>query len=117
MDFIKGLPLSHGYSAIMVLVDKQSKYAHFIALKHPYTNFSIAKVFVDQVVRLCGVPISIISDRDKVFVSTLWKKLFQLQGTTLCMSSSYHPQLDGQTKVVNHNLEQYLRCFTHDSPK
>ncbi|KAL5821526.1 hypothetical protein ACOSQ3_023408 [Xanthoceras sorbifolium] len=117
MDFIEGLPLSHRYSVIMVLVDRLSKYAHFIQLKHPYSALTIAKVFVDQVVRLLGVHKSIVSDRGKVFVSAFWQKLFQLQGTNLCMSSNYHPHSDEQTKVVNKTLEQYLRCFTHDRPK
>lgn len=117
MDFIEGLPLSQGKFAIMVVVDRLTKYAHFIPLKHPYTAITVAKVFLEQIVRLHGIPKSIVSDRDKIFISSFWKTLFQLQGTTLCMSSSYHPQTDGQTEVVNRTLEQYLRCFTHEQPK
>ena len=117
MDFIDGLPSSQGHTVIMVIVDRLSKYSHFVPLKHPYTAITVAKAFADNVVRLHGIPTSIISDRDKVFVSTFWKTLFNLQGTTLNMSSSYHPQTDGQTEVVNRTLEQYLRCFTSDQPK
>lgn len=68
-------------------------------------------------VQLHGIPTSIISDQDKVFLSSFWQTLFQLQGTSLQMSSIYHPQIDGQTEVINRILEQYLRCFAGDQPQ
>ena len=117
MDVIDGLPPSQGYTIIMAVVDRLSKCSHFIPLKRPYTALTVAKAFVWEIVRLHGVPTSIVSDRDRVFLSSFWKSLFQLQGCTLSMSSSYHPQTDGQTEVVNRVLEQYLRCFTHEQPK
>jgi len=70
----------------MVVVDHLRKYAHFVPLRHPYTTLLVEKVFVNQVVHLHGVPISIVSHCDKVFVSVFWQNLFQLQGTILCMS-------------------------------
>ena len=117
MDFIEGLPNSNGHSVIMVIVDHLSKYAHFIPLKHPYTTVTVAKVFVSNVVRLHGIPTLVINDRDKVFTSAFWQTLFHLQGTKLHMSSSYHPQTDCQTEVINRTLEQYLRCLARLPPK
>lgn len=117
MDFIEGLLISKGYSVIMVVVDRISKYAHFVALSHPFTATSVATTFVINVVRLHGLPSSIVSDMYKVFLSSFWKNLFRLQGTWLCMSSSYHPQSDGQTEVVNLTLEQYLRFFVSTHPR
>lgn len=72
---------------------------------------------MSNIVKLHGMPHSIMSDRDKVFTSKFWQYLFTLQGTTLAMSSAYHPQFDGQSKALNKCLEMYLRCFTFHNPK
>jgi hypothetical protein len=93
LDFIEGLPLSSKYNCILVVIDKFTKFGHFIPLKHPFTATTIAQVFLYQVYRYHGMPQVIISDMDKIFIS---------------LSSSYHPQTDGQTERLNQCLETYL---------
>lgn len=114
LDFIIGLPKSHGFDVVSIVVDRLSKYNHFIPLKHPYIAKRIAEIFVKEVVRLHGIPNSLLSDRDPLFVSLFWKELFHLQGTVLEMPSSYHPKMDDQTEVVNRCMETYLHCFTSE---
>jgi hypothetical protein len=92
--FHRGLPKFDGFNCILVVVDMLSKYAHFIALKHPFTAQQIAQIILDSVVRLHGIPRSIVSDRDRIFTSGLWKELFRLHNTTLITSTAYHPQID-----------------------
>jgi len=116
MDFIEGLPKSEGKEVIFIVVDRFSNYAHFMALIHPYSTSSVAKVFMDNVYKLHGLPATIISDRDPVFLSHFWQQLFQYQGVNLHHSTVYHPQSDGQTEVVNRCLEHYLRCMSGGSP-
>ena len=117
MDFIEGLPKSNQYTTIMVVVDRFTKYAHFIPLSHPYTAPKIAQLFSNNIMRLHGLPQSIVSDRDPTFTSKFWGELFRIQGVKLLMSTAYHPQTDGQTEVTNKTLEGYLRCYVGDNPK
>jgi hypothetical protein len=91
MDFIEGLPLSQGYSIIWVVVDQLTKYAHFLALKHPYTTEKLAQVFMNQLFKLHGMPQTIISNRDAIFISKFWTEVFKLQGVFLSFSTAYHP--------------------------
>uniref|UniRef100_A0A2N9EMM8 RNA-directed DNA polymerase n=1 Tax=Fagus sylvatica TaxID=28930 RepID=A0A2N9EMM8_FAGSY len=77
---------------------------------------NVILVIVDKFTNLHGLPSSIVSDRDTAFTSLFWEKLFRRQGVDLAMSSSYHPQSDGQTEVVNKSLEHYLRAFAADKP-
>ena len=117
MDFIEGLPKVGGKSVILTVVDRLSKYAHFIPLSHPYSAESVARVFFSEIVRLHGIPTSIVSDRDPVFTSTFWQALFKATGSKLHMSSAFHPQSDGQSEAVNKAIGMYLRCMTGDRPR
>ncbi|PNX87089.1 hypothetical protein L195_g043174, partial [Trifolium pratense] len=101
MDFITGLPNSFGFTVIMVVIDRLTKYSHFIAQKADYTRRSVAEAFMINIAKLHGIPKSIVSDRDKVFTSGFWQHLFKLQGTSLAMSTAYHPQTDGQSEILN----------------
>jgi len=83
MDFVEGFPRVGGKSDVLTVVDRFSKYAHFIALGHPYTAMSVARMFFDHIVRLHGMPCSIVSDRDPVFTCALWTELFSLTGVRL----------------------------------
>ena len=69
MDFIKGLPFSGGKNVIFVVVDKLTKYAHFVGLKHHYTATVVAQAFIDNVFKLHSLPDIIISDKDPIFTS------------------------------------------------
>jgi len=110
MDFIEGLPKVGGKSVILTVVNRFSKYAHFIALGHPYTAVSVARAFFDGIVRLHGFPTSIVSDGDPVFTVHVWRDLFKMAGVTLRMSTAFHPQTDGRYEVVNKVIAMYLRC-------
>ena len=88
MDFIEGLPKSEGYDVILVIVNRFTKYAHFVPIKHPFTAPTIARAVFDNVVKLHGLPKTIVSDRDKIFTSAFWKELFALLGTCLIFSSA-----------------------------
>lgn len=117
MDFITGLPLSFGFTVIVVVINRLTKYGHFFALKSDYNSKTVADIFFKNVVKLHGLPKSIVSDRDIVFTSIFWKQLFTLSGTSLAMSTAYHPQSDGQSEAVNKCVEMYLRCITFQQPK
>lgn len=117
MDIVEALPLSKGVDSILVIVDRFSKYTYFVGLRHPYTTATIVEAFIREIVRLHGFPSSIVSDRDKIFLSNFRQELFRLHETELKRSTSYHPQTDRQSEIVNKCVETYLRCFVWVSRK
>ena len=113
LDLITQLPMTRNQeNAIVVFVDRLSKMAHFIATTTQVTAPELANIFLTEIVRLHGMPTSIISDRDPRFTSNFWKAFFKMLNTKLQMSTAYHPQTDGQTERTNRTLEQYLRIYS-----
>ena len=110
MDFVSGLPLTPTKKdSVWVVVDRLTKSAHFIPVRTDYSLQKLAKLYVAEVVRLHGVPVSIISDRDPRFTSRFWQKLQEALGTRLDFSTAFHPQTDGQSERVIQVLEDMLR--------
>lgn len=100
LDFIEGLPPSNRFNAILVVIDKFTKYLHFLPLSHPFTALQVAQLYLANIYKLHGQPNTIISDRDRIFTSNVWQEVFKLTDTQLAMSSSYHPQTDSQTEQL-----------------
>jgi hypothetical protein len=99
MDFVVGLPRSpHGKDAIWVVIDRLTKVTHFIPMKKTSSTADLVPLYIKEVVRLHGVPKSIVSDRDSKFVSKFWQSLYNAMGTKLDMSVAFHPQTNGQSE-------------------
>lgn len=97
MDFVEGLPKSKGKDVILVVVNRLTKYVHFILLLHPCSVKSVAKLFMDNIYKLHGAPKVIVTDRDRIFTSKLWQEIFTALKVKLHFTSAYHPESDGQT--------------------
>ena len=111
MDFVIGLPLTpKKKDVIWVVVDKLTKLAYFIPVRTDYSLDRLADLYISEIVRLHGVPLSITSDRDLRFTSRFWKKLHEALGTKLSFSTTFHPQTDGQSERMIQILEDMLRC-------
>ncbi|KAJ9547511.1 hypothetical protein OSB04_020054 [Centaurea solstitialis] len=111
MDFVTKLPKTKkGHDSIWVIVDRLTKSAHFLPIRETYGIDRLAQLYVDEIVMRHGVPISIISDRDSRFTSRFWQSLQAALGTSVDLSTAYHPQIDGQTERTIQTLEDMLRA-------
>ena len=114
MDLITQLPVTKKKNdAIVVFVDKLTKMTHLVPTKTTVSAPHLAEMFYKEIIRLHGIPKSIVSDRDPRFTSNFWKCLWKLLGTKLAMSTAYHPQTDGQTERMNRTLEDMLRAYVN----
>ena len=110
MDFVLGLSkTAKGNGSILVIVDRLAKSAHFLSMKINHPIEKMAKIYVDEIVKLYGIPSSIVSNRDSRFTLKFWTGLENAFGTKLKLSSAYHPQTDGQTERTIQSLEDFLR--------
>ena len=110
MDFVSGFPLTQQkHDSVWVIVDRLTKSAHFIPVRIDYSMDRLTELYVDEIVRLHGVPLSFVSDRDPRFTSRFWKELQAALGTKLNFSTSFHPQTDGQSEILIQVLEDMLR--------
>ncbi|KAJ0495282.1 putative nucleotidyltransferase, Ribonuclease H [Helianthus annuus] len=115
MDFITKLPKTRkGNDTILVIVDRLTKSAHFLPIKETYSSNMLAQLYVDKIVALHGIPVSIISNRDTRYTSHFWKSFQQSLGTRLNFSTAYHPQTDGQSERTIQTLEDMLRACAID---
>ena len=99
MDFVTHLPWTpQGHDAVWVIVDRLMKSAHFLAVQMTFTLERFRRLYIREIVRLHGVPVSIVSDRDPRFTKHFWKSFQKAMGTRLTMSTTFHPQTNGQSK-------------------
>lgn len=111
MDFVEGLPRTpQGNNTVWVIVDRLTKSAHFLPVKKTHGIDVLCAKYIKEIVKLHGVPVSIVSDRDSQFTSHFWRSFQKAMGTSLNFSTAFHPQTDGQTERVNQILEDMLRA-------
>jgi len=114
IDFITKLPGSHGYDAIMVVVDLTGKHGHFIPTHTTATALGSVQLYLQHVWKLHGLPLSVLSNHGTQFVSQFMRELYHLLGIKVAASTTYHLQTNGQTECVNQELEQYLHVFMNE---
>jgi transposase InsO family protein len=113
MDFVVELPECEGFDAVWVVVDRLSKMRHLIPCHTTMDAVELAKLFLQEVVRLHGLPKMIVSDQGPQFGSTFWGQICNQLGIDQWMSTAFHPQTNGQTEQMNARMERYLRVFVN----
>ncbi|GKC88007.1 reverse transcriptase domain-containing protein, partial [Tanacetum coccineum] len=115
MDFVMGLPRTpSGYDSIWVIVDRLTKYAHFLSMKKTDSMEKLTQFYLKEIVCRHRVPVSIISDRDSRFASGFWRSLQKALGTDVNMRTTYHPEMDGQSERTIQTMEDMLRACVID---
>ncbi|GKG19501.1 reverse transcriptase domain-containing protein, partial [Tanacetum coccineum] len=118
MDFFTKLPKSsQGFDTIWVIMDRLTKYAHFLPIKENDPLDKLARLYLNKIVARHGIPISIICDCDGRFTSNFWKSFQKALGTDLSMSIAYHLETDGQSERTIQTLEDMLRACMIDFGK
>ena len=109
MNFVSGLPkIQRGHDTIWVIVDRLTKSTHYLSISMKYSLEKLAKLYLDEIIRLHGMAVSIVSDQDPQFISRFWQKMQEMLGTKLSFSTTYHPQIDGQSERTIQTLENML---------
>ena len=115
MDFMTHFPRTpQRHDAVWVIVDQLTKSAHFLTVRMTFTLERFFRLYIQKIVWLHGVPVSIVSDRDPRFTTHFWKSFQKAMGTQLTMSTSFHPQTDGQPERTIQVLEDMLRACVLD---
>ena len=116
LDFVTGLPESDGNTVILVMVDRFSKAAHYIAPPKLPSTRETAQLMVNHVFRLHGLPQDVVSDRGPQFIARFWRSFFTQLGASVSLSSGFHPETNGQTERTKQSLESTLRCLVAANP-
>jgi len=123
VDFVTGLPVSDGMTTVLTIVDRFFKAAHFVGLPKLPSARETAVLLTNHVFRLHGIPLNIVSDRGPQFISQVWKSFCHALGATVSLSSSFHPQTNGQTESKSGSGVRHTLCccfksyFLEHSPK
>ena len=115
MDFMIHLPWTpRKHDTVWVIVDRLTKSAHFLTMQMTFTLEKFCRLYIREIVRLHGVLVSIVSDKDSRFMAHFWKSFHNSTGTQLMMSTVFHPQIDGQSERTIQVLEDMLRACVID---
>jgi len=117
MDFVRPFPESKGYNYLWVIICRMTSMVHLVPVHTKITATELSWKYLREIVRLHGLPASIVSDRDSKFTSKWWRSLHKIMGAKLLMSTSFHPQTDGQTERANRNIGQIFRTVVQPDQK
>ena len=111
MDFVGPFPESHGYNYLWVVLCRLTSMTHLVPITTRTKASELAWLYFREIVRLHGLPESIVSDRDSKFTSKFWREVHRLLGTRLLMSTAFHPQTDGASERAIQSVSQVLRSM------